>query len=93
MDKECETYKDMYGNPIHVGDIVTFENNDRFKQFRCPEYFIGKQWEISFICDSWITVNGNIPGNTYEWGFPLDCVQLVNNLEEIPSKMVGNILL
>lgn len=91
MDEE---YKDMYGNPINIGDIITFENNNEFREFRCPEYFLGKQWEISFICDMWVSIiDGYVPGSRYEWAFPLSCVQLVDNLEDIPSEMVGNILL
>ncbi len=90
MNKE---YKDMHGNPIHIGDIITFDNNDSFKLYDCPEYFLGKQWEISFICDAWLSIDGFLPGDIFEWAFPLDCVQLVYTTEEIPSEMVGNILL
>ena len=88
--------KDMFGNKINVGDIVVFHDTYTYRRYGCPRMFLVGEWEVRFIeLDDIKVVNGNLPNDTYSFWFPTSATEVIskNNLEEIPSEMVGNILL
>lgn len=85
--------KDMFGNAINVGDTVIFHDTGSYRRFGCPPIFLVGEWEVTDIeCDSIRVQHGHLPNDSYYFWFPLNATEVVNYCE-IPSEMVGNILL
>lgn len=94
--------KDMFGTEINIGDIVVFHDTSTYRKYCCPPMFLVGEWEVRLIeCDDIKVVNGYIVSrdgnlsNVYSFWFPSSATEVIskNNFEEIPSEMVGNILL
>jgi len=85
-------YKDIFGLPLHVGDSVEFINNESFRNNGCTSYFLNKTWKIDYFgMDTLYVVDGHEPGSSYNYYFPIDCVQLVCDYEDIDSSNICDV--
>lgn len=85
--------KDMFGNAINVGDTVIFHDTGSYRRFGCSPIFLVGEWKVTDIeYDSIRVQHGHLPNDSYYYWFPLNATEVVN-YDEIPSEMVGNILL